>query len=429
MKTLYVLIYIILFFTCNSILAAQPEQKLLIPVIVEGEQIKQLLGKKIEHIRAYAFRNGKPTLIPFQIDQKDSKGNWVWEKVLNANQHEMKNYDDEDRSRENIFDDNDQIVFMAIDAGEKVEKPSEKIAFSEILELKITAGKSGHSNWIYVTYHSFSVPSKSNTHYMEYQADKKMVKSPVYSLTYSKKYIAVMDEMTVAGQSLINQTIINGKVDVNFILFNSSIEFNEKEINGYSVGYINGPIRTIIQFMTFVNLGAGIQSMALNVDHIFYPNHTEIPILINKGYFVKNMSIRIGANYSYTDSCQIYNPGLEIMTDVNKSRAGISLMSDIHPQLLMLNNSAYSMSTFLKIPTELKEKISTQAYIKNEVSHELKNKPTDNSKLAGFYLRTRENFPSGQHQLKVVSIFSDKPYIYKKANIFNEKIFIVTKKI
>lgn len=429
MKTAYVLIYIILFFTCNNIMAAQPEQKLLIPVIVEGEQIKQLSGKKIEHIRAYAFKNGKPILIPFQIDQKDSEGNWVWEKVLNANQHEMKNYDNEDLNSENIFDDNDQIVFMAIDAGEKVDKPSEKITFSEILELKIAVGKSIHSGWIYVTYHSFSVPSKSSIRYMEYQADNKVVKSPVYSLTYSKKHIAVMEEMTVAGQPVINQTIINGKVDVNFILFNSSIEFNEKEINGYSVGYINGPIRTIIQFKTFVNLGAGIQSMTLNVVHIFYPNHTEIPILISKGFFVKNMSIRIGANYSYTDSCQIYNPGLEIMTDLNKSRPDISLMSDIHPQLLMLNNSAYSMSTFLKIPGELKEKISTQAYIKNEASDEVKNKPIDNNKLAGFYLKTRENFPSGEYQLKVVSIFSDKPDIYKRANIFNEKVFIVTKKI
>ncbi|MDX2503166.1 MAG: hypothetical protein QNL62_01625 [Gammaproteobacteria bacterium] len=431
MKSIYLLIYTVLVLFGNPTWAGLTEQKMHVPVIVKGEQIKALLGRKIDNIRVYAFHRGSPVLIPFQIDQKDSEGNWVWEQVSNADRHEMKNFDNEDSKGENIFDSNDQLVFMAKDMGEKSDKPSLKIDYSELLELKTFIGESkAYSGWVYITYHSLSVPEKSTTRYMQYQPDKNVVKSPVYSLTYSKKYLATMEDMTISGHSVINQTRINGKVELGLLFLNSSVEFNEKEIDGYSVGYINGPIRTIKRFITYIKLGAGIKSMSMDVDHIFYPNHTEVPVLITKGLIVKNMAIKIGANYPPTDSCQVYNQSLKTLTQLNNSRAEISLQTNDRPQLLTLNSSSYSMLTLLKIPKELREKLNTYAFINNETPfQDTKKKSSAENKLAGFYLKTRDDFPSGQYKLNVISIFSDKPDIYKKTDLINKKVSVVASKI
>jgi hypothetical protein len=49
------------------------------PVTIDGEHFSNLLGSDIGHLRLFAFQDGRPVPIPFQIDQRDSSGEWVWD--------------------------------------------------------------------------------------------------------------------------------------------------------------------------------------------------------------------------------------------------------------------------------------------------------------------------------------------------------------
>ncbi|WP_198266479.1 hypothetical protein [sulfur-oxidizing endosymbiont of Gigantopelta aegis] len=426
MKNYKFILVLVIFIISHSAWSMHSNINMLSPIVIKGEQMEPLLGREIKGIRVYAFKNGKAKVIPFQIDQKDANDNWVWTTVLNSNRHEMQNYDVDDKTGKNIFDSNDQLVFMARDTGQKEQKAATKINSSEVLELKIVLGSSIHPRWIYVSYQATHLSDKSKKYYMKYDHFEQRIKSPVYSMIYSKDHVAVMEKMFLAGQPVMRQAQFTGKVDINFLLFHNTIEFNETEIEGYAVGYIEGPIRIIKQFMTYVNLGLGLKSMSLKVEHLFYPNHTEVPIIIVKSSMVKTMSIKIGAEYSLANLSSVYNDNFDVLSYLEKDSVKNHAADHREHQFLGINNSAFSMLTLLKIPSELVGKINAQTFINTSETIVHNNQVIEEKQLAGFTLTTRESFPEGQYQLKVISIFSDKPDICQKNNVFKEKVIVST---
>lgn len=425
---------LLIFLLCKPLLAESLAESSvkdeLLPIIINGYQVQSLLGKDISNIRVYAFHQGEARVIPFQIDQKDSENNWVWEVVSNGERHNMNNYDNEDPIGQSVFDHNDQLVFMAFDLGTKAEHALTKINASGVLELSVSIGHSSvPSGWIYLTYETAPITALSSTRYMSYQEQENRVTSPVYSLTYSKKHVASVDNMSIEGQPIINQTRLQGKVDINLLLFSSTVHFNETEIEGYSVGYINGPIRTIRHFVTYINIAAGMRSRSLDIVHIFYPHHTEVPLLITKDILVKNMALRVDAQYPDSNSCKSHEKDLQVISNGYENEAKIYLGSNKVPPLLSLNCPSYSMFTMLQIPNELAETLNASAYIIDKLPTDISGDEAD--KVAGFYLETGKYFPSGQFQLNVISVFSNKPELCKNrqyiARIINHDLSFKTK--
>jgi len=428
--TLKYIIISFFFALCNSLWAESSVKDELFPIIINGDQLQSLLGKEISHIRVYAFQNGKARTIPFQIDQKDANNNWVWAVVSNSERHHMNNYDNEDPTGKNIFDHNDQLVFMAFDIGEQNDHALTRINAAEMLELTVSFGNSPvPSGWIYLSYETSASTPLSDVRYMSYQKEARQIQSPVYSLTYSKQNIATIDNMSIDGQAIINHPRIQGTVDVNLLLFNSTIHFNETEINGYSVGYIDGPVRIIKHFVTYIDIAAGIKSRSLNIDHIFYPHHTEVPLPISKDMFVKNMAIKIDAQYPDTISCKKPQQDLRIISNTSEYRPKTLPINKKIPPLVSLNCPTHSMFTMLQVPDELAGQIHSSAYINNNLLADGTVQRSD--KIAGFYLATENNFPSGQFQLNIISVFSKKPELCKKqayiARIINKDLSFTSK--
>jgi hypothetical protein len=68
------------------------------PVILSGHQVPSYLGFDVENVFAYTYKNGDWEQIPFQIDEINGNGDYVFE--------------------DGLLDDNDELVFMAMDVGE-----------------------------------------------------------------------------------------------------------------------------------------------------------------------------------------------------------------------------------------------------------------------------------------------------------------------
>jgi hypothetical protein len=115
---------------------AKTLQRLADPVILEGSELSMLSGKEIDNIRVYAFHGHRPVAIPYQIDQRDSTGCWVWSVVYRQSYRidydsgsapiirepetaGTGTYDDQDPKGKALLDANDVAVFMADDLGDR----------------------------------------------------------------------------------------------------------------------------------------------------------------------------------------------------------------------------------------------------------------------------------------------------------------------
>ena len=123
------------------------------PVTIGGEYFTNLLGTDIRRLRLFSFRRGSRIPIPFQMDQQDSKGDWVWDiaytegwppsdsafneawsPAWERSEAYVGVQDDEDPPGKQLLDGNDVLVFMARDLGDR------NLAAQEALFLR-----SGHS--------------------------------------------------------------------------------------------------------------------------------------------------------------------------------------------------------------------------------------------------------------------------------------------
>jgi len=80
------------------------------PVVADCGLFPRLLGKEVRFLRLYARRDGAFLPIPFQVDEKDAKGNFVLLSGKEANP----------RDANGLLDKGEELVFMARDCGDRV---------------------------------------------------------------------------------------------------------------------------------------------------------------------------------------------------------------------------------------------------------------------------------------------------------------------
>ena len=258
------------------------------PVVITGKQLPQLIDKNISSIRVFAFQENKAVAIPFQIDQKDSHGNWVWDVAL----HEG-SVDNDDPEKTALFDHNDELVFMALDTGDKSIAVRAAIPADVVVEIEILDPVNQTRGWVYAAFFNSDTPPLSPTRYMRYRPEDQTVISPIYEFSYSTEHIAVMNNLVLNDTPIMDRTKIRGEVDWRIMFLNGTINFNENSIDGYMAGYIDGPVRTITRAVDYLALSNGMTTGDINCDHLYYTHHSEIPLLLSMKFPVKRVSMLV----------------------------------------------------------------------------------------------------------------------------------------
>lgn len=381
-----------------------------VPVILSGDQLAQFKGKNILNLRVFAVKNGQATVIPFQIDQLDSAGDWIWE----AAQKNGATHDDEDPGNNKVFDHNDQLLFMSLDLGEKLSSLSSSgISSNDVVQVQVKALDSNETlGWIYIAYYQSKPPQLSTRRYMSYHPEQKRIQSPIYKMSYSNEFIAVMNQLSINDTEIVDRLKVRGKIKVGFLLFGGNIEFNEEEVDGYPAGYINGPIRTIKRVVNYVKLGVGMHSPSLNCDHLYYPNHAEIPIMLSRSVGVKNMTLRIGLDFHNAAFEYLYNDvtkDVQLLKDGNTDNRLINFQS---AQWMVLSGPSNSLFTSLRVPEEIHHLVSISPYvIYNETLSAPPEKFTGVEPESGFTVTTKKDFPSGEHLLYMTYALATQSHI------------------
>ncbi|NOY54197.1 MAG: hypothetical protein GXP58_11370 [Deltaproteobacteria bacterium] len=369
-------------------------------VKISGMDIPPFLGANIHLLRLFAFREGHFQPIPFQVDQKDSKGEWVWDVAF----RDGRTRDDQDPEGESLLDENDRLVFLAGDTGDRASFP-ERIKAAKVLEIEVIDPVNHGSGWTYLALFPHAPPPLSPVRYMTYDPQKRNVYSPLYSLSYSTKKIAVMDALTFRKKSILDRLKIRIKAEIKFGFIKTAMHFNEEDVRGYHVGYIAGPVRIINRTVNQVRLPLGLRTPKVVCDHYFYPRYAEIPLLLHMNFLVSRASLLLSADYRGAPFSQAFLPGLKEAVKLT-GRTPLRL-DPAKGDWIALDGDLGTVINAMQVPVGISRYISTRPHLisDRERSYPPESVPGSDPE-AVIEIRTAPDLPKGDYLLYTVFLFS-----------------------
>lgn len=429
-------IVVLLVSSCGRVALAQPGggektlQRTADPVIVPGTDLFRLAGRDIDRLRVFAFHDGKAEAIPFQIDQRDSNGDWVWDVIYRKRPRSNEEgfycptiwdpsasgpgtLDDEDPPERAVFDENDLLLVMAKDLGDRSELPTSIPGAVLIMELEVTDSLRGKRGWAYVAYFEFTPPAMSGVRYMRYAREEKKVQSPLYEFRVSDEHPALVTDLYVNDYRIVDKIWLRGKITLTVPLPARQISFTEDDIHGYTQGYIAGPIRIIKRNIAHLSLAGGLVATAdVICDHFYYPLHAEIPVCLSIRFPVKEVAMALTTDYRDPPFHRLYMG--EAVEGVQGAHSGRSLpvrTDQVGTEWMALDSHEASLVSVLVVPDALEGYADTRPCLCRGQEQPARIRTESGVQTeAGFLITTSAECPKGEHVVYGTYLISGHPY-------------------
>ena len=239
-------------------------------IIVKGKTLpSSILGASCGKYRLFAQQGSKLSAIPFQIDEYDPKGNILMKKGPKVRP---------DSDNEG-FDANDELVFMAWDASEKVSgKPSVQ-GCDLFVEIAVIDAKKGSTGYVYIARCS-KPPSTSSKKYVNWDAAKLTVTTARYRLGFQRGNGFYYDYLSIFnGPNLLDRQ----KVRVAVGKGNLRMVFNEDNFKSNIQGYIDGPVRAVFYNLAEMKMGI-LGSLPSPTINYFYRHWAHMPTIFDNSF-------------------------------------------------------------------------------------------------------------------------------------------------
>ena len=250
--------------------AAKTLHRTVDAVVLTARGCGPLLGRPISSLRAYAMAASGLAPIPLQIDERNAKGQLVFPFGPKAGK-------DEDGGR---LDANDEIVFMARDAGDPADKTSFPAGWQAAVSLEITDPVDGGKAWVYLLAFD-NPPPPAAADYVRYDPANNMIYATNYTMGFDKKapigigYLALTPQGGGDGKNYVDRL----KIRFTANMFGGRLKFerNEEEFTCKVVAWIDGPVRVIRHTQNRVLVLLNIPSPSAMLDNVYYANQFEFP--------------------------------------------------------------------------------------------------------------------------------------------------------
>lgn len=414
-------------------LASQrPAAGLADPLVIAGSELDAIRGTPTALIRVLTMRDGVLAPVPFQIDQRDAHGNWVWTAVTARNQinrYEYDNlgiagpdwarrrsgrtYDDQDPADQSLLDANDLLVFMAEDLG--VRAPPGEASFgnaAEVAEISAIDTDGTTLGWAYIAAYRAAPPPLSKLRYMRYLPETQTVVSPVYRATFSPQHACVLEQLSIKGVGLLDRTKLRGVVRAGGAALSWSVRFTENDLAGEVEGYIDGPVRIVRRTVAALRLGGLVPVSQLRGEQYFYPHHSVVPVNLSLGMWTQKVSLLLAADYFRSPFRQAFASG---RTPAIRLRAGAGKgnLLDRREGLswLALDGERASVVSVLTLPEDIRDHSELRAVLVQDraASDPPETHPGVDPK-AGYQIETRAGFPRGSHSLVGTYLYLPRPF-------------------
>lgn len=292
MKTrLFILLFCFLLLSANTIFGQidRPFE----PIIIKGEALANLPNLDIEHLYLFAYHSGTNAweLIPFQIDE------------VNPNVEDSLKYFESEDSLAGIFDDDDELVFMANDLGEKADSLTWASETDTIrYEICITDELNNTKGYVYLYYSSSLSDAVPNPYGMGYNAASDHVISENYEVGFNET--GQLSDVFIKSESGTSQDLFD-RVKIRAIgsLWILPIFLYEDYIEmGYAYAKV-GPVRVIRNMFGYFNYEALEVNEAFTQTSFFYPWNgsfklVEIPVEDAKQFGAEIDILRVSWDFS-----------------------------------------------------------------------------------------------------------------------------------
>lgn len=296
------------------------------PVVVQGEVMEAMEGVPIASLRVFAFRQGAMTPIPFQVDERDPEGQYV----LTAGQRAGQDAD------KGLFDYNDELVFMAEDAGDKAPPQSLPQGASSWVEIEISDPlRPADRAWVYVCAFDGEKPPLSPVRYVHYLPEQEQIYSDHYKVGYRRGYSLYSDLFYPNGDGTFGPDLMDRikiRIEVKFLFSVIRVHKNEDDFRAEVVGWKEGPIRVLRDVESYVRVLFKLSSPSVFAVTEYYPYHMYTPLRLTIPFDLKWVFSKFGISDWYW---KFYGdlPGLEGgLMYTNRNLRGIRIESTKDPK-------------------------------------------------------------------------------------------------
>lgn len=373
------------------------------PVLVLGSALPDLTGRSPERVRVFAIRKGKAVPIPFQIDARDEDGDLVLDGTPPP------------------IDDNDELLFMAHDAGDRADRKKLPAKADTVVELEITDPLTQDRAWAYVLHFPADTPPPAIAQYVHFDAEQNRARSDYYTVNYHDRgnfftEFRISPEAGGSGGNLVHRTRMRGAPTFSFLLGKFTLEFTEEDSMMKLSGVKNGPVRATRQVDLSVDLGAlfpELPSGRVETHHFqssfLTPAKVSIPwVVLNLASdfsFVTLTDFRdVADGTKYFDAN--YPEGLEY-----EGQPEMILTGDDHDWWVTAGSNGSFLQAFL-VPDQWKEwgVVRGTVFVDEEPGAE-ERPQTAGKHAAGFSLVDVEDIPeAGDYTLRMFTAVLKKPY-------------------
>lgn len=218
------------------------------PVVVQVSQLADLEHHDSRGYRLYSRRRAILEPIPFQFDERDGE-DFVFR----------------DGTGEPAFalDADDELVFMARDAGEQATPDELPADHDEAREIEVHDPVTGGRAWVYLLHFSGTPPPPSTSRYAAFDAASNRARALSYEITYApeRSYftdVRVRGAQGVREQALLARTRLLVNPTFSLLLTSWSPVFDEESFSSSIDGIRNGPVRAIRRVRQSLDLGAAL---------------------------------------------------------------------------------------------------------------------------------------------------------------------------
>jgi hypothetical protein len=217
------------------------------PVIVRTGLLAGMPDRETGRYRLYALQAGRLVPIPFQFDARGADG----ELVLSEDGAET----------EFTFDDDDELVFMAKDAGDRAAEAALPATSDAALEIEVVDRIRAARAWAYLAHFPADAPARSRVRYATFDPARQEARALSYHVSYSHDASNFLSSVRIlpaaggTGESLIERLKMEIRPTFSLFVTTLHLTLTEQSFSVVPDGLKNGPVRAVRRVRQSLDLG------------------------------------------------------------------------------------------------------------------------------------------------------------------------------
>ena len=237
-------------FSAGVHLASAQEAKTLTrvhdPVILNTGALTGLSTRDTAGYRLYSVYQGVLSPIPFQFDERDGADEIVFSDI--GAKHEFR------------FDDNDELIFMAKDTGDRIASELLPVTRDAAVEIAVADSSNNGRGWAYLIHFPAEVPPASPVTYATFDSTINQARTSLYRVDYypGRNFftgLRIAPATGGTGENILERMRLRVHPTFSLLLSTWSPLFTEEDFSVRIDGVKNGPVRAIRRVRQSLNLG------------------------------------------------------------------------------------------------------------------------------------------------------------------------------